>query len=180
MPDTVTHAFQRVAAELFNELLQVCSGIPQNFFINLQCDDFRFQKIAYFNASISTNGHVENHLYSNLGIRHTCYKEFVIGHNRDIMKSIQWSQRIRYTQVLLYLYIYNVNLVSLRLVYYFVFSSLDRAINTGSFSTGGGSTDPMTSSRDFAAFQTTWKQLWSGEATAKPTFSKVFTYVDTL
>lgn len=47
-----------------------------------------------------------------------------------------------------------------------------RAINTGSFSTGGGSTDPMTSSRDFAAFQTTWKQLWSGEATAKPTFSK--------
>lgn len=121
MPDTVTHAFQRVAAELFNELLQVCSGIPQKFFINLQYDDFRFQKIAYFNASISTNGHVENHLYSNLGIRHTCYKEFVIGHNRDIMKSIQWSQRIRYTQVLLYLYIYNVNLVSLRLVYYFGF-----------------------------------------------------------
>lgn len=29
--------------------------------------------------------------------------------------------RIRYTQVLLYLYIYNVNLVSLRLVYYFGF-----------------------------------------------------------
>lgn len=63
------------------------------------------------------------------------------------------------------------------LLFWFFFL-LDRAINTGSFSTGGGSTDPMTSSRDFAAFQTTWKQLWSGEATAKPTFSKVFTYVD--
>lgn len=33
-----------------------------------------------FNASISAKVHVEQNIYSILGICHTCYYEFVVGH----------------------------------------------------------------------------------------------------
>lgn len=74
-----------------------------------------------FNASISAKVHVEQNIYSILGICHTCYYEFVVGHTRDIMKSTYESQRIRYTQVLLYFYIYNVNSYLYTFLKYFVF-----------------------------------------------------------